>query len=64
MVHCYCMLLIFKEAKEDFAKIVGHFEKMRSETVRVMIENTEGRAMERKEAIRGAYRMTGGKQFL
>ena len=22
MVHCYCMLPIFKEAKEDFAKIV------------------------------------------
>ena len=26
MVHCYCMLPIFKEAKEDFAKI-GDFLK-------------------------------------
>ena len=27
MVHCYCMLPIFKEAKEDFAKIVEILEK-------------------------------------
>ena len=27
MVHCYCMLPIFKEAKEDFAKIVDILEK-------------------------------------
>ena len=43
MVHCYCMLPIFKEAKEDFAKIVDilktgipeHFsgKLMRLETV-------------------------------
>ena len=33
MVHCYCMLPIFKEAKEGFAKIVDILKKMRSETV-------------------------------
>ena len=27
MVHCYCMLPIFKEAKEDFAKIVDILKK-------------------------------------
>ena len=27
MVHCYCMLPIFKEAKEDFAKIVDFLKK-------------------------------------
>ena len=27
MVHCYCMLPIFKEAKEDFAKIVEILKK-------------------------------------
>ena len=27
MVHCYCMLPIFKEAKEDFAKIVAILKK-------------------------------------
>ena len=27
MVHCYCMLPIFKEAKEDFAKIVNFLKK-------------------------------------
>ena len=27
MVHCYCMLPIFKEAKEAFAKIVEVLEK-------------------------------------
>ena len=27
MVHCYCMLPIFKEAKEDFAKIVDSLKK-------------------------------------
>ena len=27
MVHCYCMLPIFREAKEDFAKIVEILEK-------------------------------------
>jgi hypothetical protein len=26
-VHCYCMLPIFKEAKEDFAKIVDILKK-------------------------------------
>ena len=29
MVHCYCMLPIFKEAKEDFAKIVDFLKTMR-----------------------------------
>ena len=27
MVHCYCMLPIFKEAKEDFAKIVDFLKR-------------------------------------
>lgn len=27
MVHCYCMLPIFREAKEDFAKIVDVLKK-------------------------------------
>ena len=27
MVHCYCMLPIFKEAKEDFAKIAEILKK-------------------------------------
>lgn len=27
MVHCYCMLPYFKEAKEDFAKIVDILKK-------------------------------------
>ena len=27
MVHCYCMLPIFKEGKEDFAKIVDILKK-------------------------------------
>ena len=27
MVHCYCMLPIFKEAKEDFSKIVDILKK-------------------------------------
>ena len=27
MVHCYCMLPIFREAKEDFAKIVDILKK-------------------------------------
>ena len=27
MVHCYCMLPIFQEAKEDFAKIVDFLKK-------------------------------------
>ena len=27
MVHCYCMLPIFKEAKADFAKIVDILKK-------------------------------------
>ena len=27
MVHCYCMLPIFKEAKEDFVKIVDFLKK-------------------------------------
>ena len=27
MVHCYCMLPIFKEAKKDFAKIVDILKK-------------------------------------
>jgi len=27
MVHCYCMLPIFQEAKEDFAKIVDFLKR-------------------------------------
>ena len=27
LVHCYCMLPIFKEAKEDFSKIVDILKK-------------------------------------
>ena len=27
MVHCYCMLPYFKEAREDFAKIADILEK-------------------------------------
>lgn len=37
MVHCYCMLPIFKEAKEDFAKIVDIL-KNEIGNGRVMIE--------------------------
>ena len=33
MVHCYCMLPIFKEGKGGLCENRGHFEKMRSETV-------------------------------
>lgn len=62
MVHCYCMLPIFKEAKEDFAKIVDIL-KNEIGNGRVMIE-TRRKTMERKEAIRGAYRMTGGNSFM
>ena len=40
MVHCYCMLPIFKEAKEDFAKIVDIL-KNEDGNGRVMIETRE-----------------------
>ena len=52
MVHCYCMLPYFKEAKEDFGEDHGNSGK-----VEVDGHGAKG------DAIRGAYRLTGGNGF-
>lgn len=62
MVHCYCMLPIFKEAKEDFAKIVDIL-KNEIGNGRVMIETRkEGHGTKRSHSR--CVPNDGRKQFL
>ena len=62
MVHCYCMLPIFKEAKEDFGKIVD-FLKNEAGNGRVLIE-TRRENHGTKRGHSQCIPIDGWKQFL